>query len=93
MVGKAQAVDTPTEEVMVKDWISTKDRLPEFDTQVLVAFRTVCNELQYTTANYVNQSVCIHNDRRVPTWWVAVSRGHELNSTTVEYWQPIERIE
>ena len=77
----------------MKDWISTKDKMPEFGTQVLVAFRTVCNDLQYTTADYVNQNVCSHSDRKVPTWWVTVSSGHMLNNATVEYWQPIERIE
>ena len=75
------------------EWISTKDKMPEFATQVLVAFRTVVGDLQYTTADYVNQSVCIHNDRRVPTWWVTVSRGHELKKEKVEYWMPIKRIE
>lgn len=71
-------------------WISVKDKLPPFNSVVLVAFDTIDGK-NYTTAQFVNQSVCLHNDVRVPAWHVHVSRGQELR--TVTHWQPLDKLE
>lgn len=69
------------------EWISVEDRLPEYDSVVLVCFENLFNEQTFTTAVYVNQKVCLHSERRVPMWWVHISSGHELK--TVTHWQPL----
>lgn len=71
----------------MSEWISTKERNPNFGETVLVAFDTNVGTKQYTTANYVNLKICAHSDTRVPMWFVTVSSGHKLS--TITHWMPL----
>lgn len=70
-------------------WIPVEESLPEFNSKVLVRFKLyVFEEYSFSVAEYVNESVCCHNNRRVPMWYVYPSRGHILAEVT--HWRPLE---
>ncbi len=71
------------------EWISVEDRLPKFGTLALVCFTTQVETLQYTTARYINEKVCLHSEKRCPVWYVEVSRGHVLR--TITHWMPLPK--
>lgn len=69
-------------------WISVRDRLPEFNSIVLVRFKLPnLDGYSFAVAEYVNESVCCYNDRRVPIWYVHPSGGQRLDVVT--HWKAI----
>ena len=69
------------------EWISVKDRLPEYNKVVLISWEDIFNETHISTGY-----ICLitrHSGEDSPvddTWYMSNTRGYELKVT---HWQPL----